>query len=200
MHIFQNFTSDLKLIWQDLLIQLQEASNNPKNPLRTLSLATQGPQGTDVRMIILRHFNPSQLCCTFYTDFRAKKNQDIQKQPQVTLLAYNTDSKRQIRLYGHAEMYDEPTRAQQWKKLTDHSKTLYATESKPGSIHASRKQANQLSDLKNAQQNFMSYKIHIHKIEDLQLTSSPIKRTAFQITRDSDAQQVDCILAQYLTP
>ena len=200
MSIYYNFAPDLKHIWQDLLVQLKQATSNPTNPLRTLSLATRGSQGTDVRMVILRNFDVSLLHCTFYTDSRAKKNIHIQTEPYVTLLAYDATIRRQIRLYGIAKACDQHTRTQQWNQLTSQSKTLYATQSNPGSIHTSRIKANQLLDLDDAQDNFMSYRIYIHKIEDLQLISSPIQRTAFHINRVAHTHAIESIQGQYLTP
>ncbi len=66
-----------------------------------MTLATAGPGGRpSARVVLLKDIGPAGL--VFFTDYRSRKSQDLDANPQATVLFYWGELERQVRITGRA--------------------------------------------------------------------------------------------------
>jgi len=150
-------------IWKTLV----RATVDKKHPWRVVGFGTAGPQGPQVRSVILRGANPDECKLVFFTDGRSQKISDLAHDPRVALLFWNAKSNTQLRVCGMASTEASELIVNSfWLRIPDYARTDYATLSAPGSaIEASIPGL----ALETARNNFVVLNVHVERMEMLRL-------------------------------
>lgn len=91
-------------IWQ----HLHQATADKHHPFRTVAVATNGAQGPENRMMIMRQFEPSG-CVTLFTDSRTAKVAALAATAQAALLWWSPRHRLQVRMQVLLQALDEAT-------------------------------------------------------------------------------------------
>ena len=113
---------------------LAAATKDRAAPFRTVTLATVAAGGgPDVRIVVLRSFDPAGRRLSVHTDARSAKVAQIQAHPAVALLAWDPVRRLQLRLRGQASLRsgDAMTR-DAWEGLPGATRHLYRLRQVPG--------------------------------------------------------------------
>lgn len=135
-----------------------------KYPTRNAYLSTIRDQFPISRTVILRdvidEINP-----VFFTDSRSTKLDDILKNPNASVLFYNSKNLKQIRLEGQIKMITDHKLVEKYRqKALSISKKDYSTSSQPGSIIKNPDEVNYVDN-----DFFQGIYLEVSKIEFLKL-------------------------------
>ncbi|MHC2574693.1 pyridoxamine 5'-phosphate oxidase family protein [Rhizobium leguminosarum] len=99
-----------------------------------IQLATVSNTGSPgLRTVILRDANFDEATVTFITDIRSTKIKEIRRDPRVSAIAYDLESRVQIKLVGTAAIVeDEDTRRAMWQRLRPHTRKQFERDLPPG--------------------------------------------------------------------
>lgn len=99
-----------------------------------VQLATIGDTGfPGLRTVILRDANFDQATVSFVTDNRSTKVKEIRRDPRVSAIAYDLESRVQIKLVDTAAIVeDEDTRRAMWQRLRPHTRKQFESDLPPG--------------------------------------------------------------------
>lgn len=119
-------------IFDDCKKQLTAALKHKKHAFRFFTLATRNLNGnSNLRTVVLRHFDREQLHFTIFTDARSKKVKELKENSNAQLLFY--DSKRMIQLIFKVKMIEIDYDDSIYNSLPDSSKKDYSSIQIPGS-------------------------------------------------------------------
>ncbi|UVD55707.1 pyridoxamine 5'-phosphate oxidase family protein [Rhizobium sp. Pop5] len=119
----------LGLIW-DRLRSMADGSA----PSAAIQLATVSSTGSpSLRTVILREANFDEATISFITDIRSTKVGDVRRDPRVSAISYDLESRVQIKLVGTAAVVDEEAARQaMWQRLRPHTREEFERELPPG--------------------------------------------------------------------
>ncbi|HEX4856259.1 MAG TPA: pyridoxamine 5'-phosphate oxidase family protein [Limnobacter sp.] len=170
-------------IWKTLV----RATVDKKHPWRVVGFATAGPNGPQVRSVILRGASESERQLVFYTDRRSQKIVDLALDARVSLLFWNSRSNSQLRVTGVAAEETDPERvAQLWERIPEYSRKDYATLSAPGQVLQDSETG---YDMGNARNNFVVLKVEVQSMELLVLQREGHFRIGLEL--DAEAHWVE---------
>jgi hypothetical protein len=125
---FRDLTGIMDALWR----RLEEGAQVADSPARNLSLATSGPDGAAVRLVVLRGADRATASLTFYTHAHSGKIAHLERTPKAQLLLWDPASNFQARLSAHITM--TPGTKQIWETLTRGARLNYATDPLPGTL------------------------------------------------------------------
>jgi pyridoxamine 5'-phosphate oxidase len=101
----------------------------------TPTIATIGTDGRPrLRIVVLRAFDPAQVILRFNTDTRSEKWAELQRDPRISLHAYDPGAKVQLRIDGLASLHRDDEMAQaSWDASRSFSRACYGVLPGPGS-------------------------------------------------------------------
>jgi pyridoxamine 5'-phosphate oxidase len=153
-------------IWKTLV----RATVDKKHPWRVVGFSTAGPEGPQVRSVILRAVNTAKHQLVFYTDSRSKKIADIAYEPRVALLFWNPRSNTQLRVCGIAAAETSELIVNGlWERIPEYARKDYATLSAPGEPFVNDSLA---YDFDAARSNFVVLNVRVTSFELLRLDRS----------------------------
>lgn len=170
-------------IWKTLV----RATVDKKHPWRVVGFGTSGPNGPQVRSVILRGASIAERKLMFFTDSRSQKMADIAHDNRVALLFWNPRNNTQLRVCGNAAPEaSELIVNSHWERIPDHARKDYATLSAPGTaLHTALAGI----ELASARDNFSVIKVVVEKMELLQLSRDGHVRVA--LSPDATGAWVD---------
>lgn len=167
-------------IWKTLV----RATVDKKHPWRVVGFSTAGPNGPQVRSVILRSVKPAERQLVFFTDSRSQKMVDIAHDARVALLFWNARSNTQLRVCGNAlPEASELIVNSHWERIPEYARKDYATLSAPGTALDS---ASSGFDFSAARSNFVVLNVIVQQIELLQLDREGHVRLAFVPSLNGD--------------
>jgi pyridoxine/pyridoxamine 5'-phosphate oxidase len=176
LNIMQTLEQVQQHIWQ----QLTDAQKNKQHPFRLGAFATVGQNGTSLRTVVVRKVIPEETVLWLYTDFRSPKVQEIQNNPNISWLFYDSTKQIQIRLHGNAEILRSTmTNHYIWNNLPEYSKSDYLTQQAPGSTMTDNPKV-EIKDTDDSK-NFCIIKTKIETMDWLQLNRSKHSRAKFEL-------------------
>ncbi len=100
----------------------------------TPTIATLGLDGRPrLRTVVLRAFDPEQCVLRFNTDIRSEKWAELQRDPRISLHAYDPGAKVQLRIDGTASLHcDDPIAQAAWDASRSFSRACYGVMPGPG--------------------------------------------------------------------
>jgi hypothetical protein len=119
----------LEGIWK----MLDRGVSNYRDPFHWPVLGTTGPEGPELRCVILREFSRSDRLLVCHTDARAAKVQEIAKFSNVSWLFYHPQKRIQLRIAGPATLHaDDEFADRQWAASRLPSRLNYGAIEPPG--------------------------------------------------------------------
>ncbi len=129
MHRFSSLDTVRQRIWH----RLEAAATEPGHPLRVLPFGTEQGGAPHLRMVVLRDADADERVLAFHTDRRSQKVADIRDRERVAWLAWDPDTKEQIRLQGTASIHlDDAIADEMWAAESPRSLDVYVREAAPG--------------------------------------------------------------------
>ena len=126
--------NDIDKIYEEIWSRLKIGKKDRNSEFHQCYVASAGNEFPSVRTVVLRHVNKDQLTIGFHTDIRSNKINNINDNPNVTVLLYSHDKKIQIQIKGTAEINNQNERTSEvWKNIRSFSKKCYIVEQAPGS-------------------------------------------------------------------
>lgn len=177
-------------VWQELGQAVQQRDHE----WRQLVLATHDDGGPDARTVVLREVQSARRVLTLYSDTRARKVQQIERDPRATVVCWSPRLGWQVRLRCRAEVATDGLNVTaRWARLR-HSTAAqdYLSVSAPGSALPALAVADGPSDPLMAGCNrahFAVLSLHVESVDWLELHPQGHRRALF------DAQG-----AQWLVP
>ena len=118
-----------KLVWEEL----EKAPADRSHPFRLLNLGTQMEEQVKQRYVVLRDVTGNNKFIVF-TDYRSAKVEQLQQNPQASLLAYHPEEKFQVQVDVHCILHhQDPFCQAYWKSIPEALKKAYTSRLAPGS-------------------------------------------------------------------
>ena len=118
-------------IAQDISDRLQQAASDRRSPMHTPVVATCD---ADVRVMVLRVYDPASRTLRFHTDIRAPKCAAIGEGSPVGVLFYDRDAKIQLRARGAGRIeHRTPAADAAWEESSTYARRCYLGEG-PGAV------------------------------------------------------------------
>lgn len=157
---------------------INDAVSTKKNPLKTVCLSTTGINGfPESRIVVLRNVNKETKTIEIHTDSRSEKYQQLISNPNSSLLFYDPENLRQIRMLAFAKTYHQNEVALQvLNTLSVLAKNLYGLDTHPGTEGKIdiQKSANYVEE--NSKKHFVVIRLKILSIDFLELNREFHKR------------------------
>lgn len=120
-------------VWQGL----NQASTSSASPWRLPVLATADTAGPHARTIVLRSVDVAARVLMFHTDVRSPKVGQLQTEPRVSLVFYDSATQVQLCVRGLATIHtNDLTADQQWRGTPPSSRRAYLAPEPPGTLSA----------------------------------------------------------------
>lgn len=121
------------VILEHIWAMLSQGVNQASDPFHTPVLGTSSAGGCNLRTVVLREVETAERLLLCHTDARSPKFHEIQKNPQVSWLFYNSQEKVQLRIAGIATLHTHDARAdRQWCASKLSSRRCYCAITGPG--------------------------------------------------------------------
>ena len=199
-----NHYDDLDLIYNEIWTSLIRGKKDSKSEFHQCYVSTHSDDYPSLRTVVLRHADKDNLTISFHTDIRSNKINNINDNPNVTVLLYSHDKKIQIQIKGTAEINNQNHRTNEvWKNIRSFSKKCYIVEQAPGSksdvplsgyLPEHEKALPDDEILNNGYKNFALIDINVEKLEWLYLHRYGHRRALFEIKNKEIKNK------QWLTP
>ncbi len=169
---------------------LVHGSQTPGDAFYTGTLGTQSVKGVEVRTVVLREVDTLQKILFCYSDKRAAKVQEIQHNPSVSFLFWDSERKIQLRLSGMATVHSTDELAQwHWQQTSPSNRRSYMAIPAPSSLQPeptsglpdsldTREPTQQESE--KGRDNFAVIAIHVHHLDYLHLAKGGHRRAMFR--------------------
>lgn len=121
--------------WHKLIsATTKQSDGQAESGFRTMTVATNTPNGADARMVVLRQVDPVHRYVWFHTDARAEKVIQLEAFPRATLLFWDEKSQIQLRLVSETRLHtDDYVADEHWENVWVGSRKMYLSELVPGS-------------------------------------------------------------------
>ncbi len=192
----------LKFAWQMVGRGVQDR----RSAFHTPVLATQGADGPQARVLVLRALDAALRSLTFHTDTRSAKLPELASDSRVAVTFYDAARKVQLRLNGVASVHANNTLShQRWAASRPSSLRCYlgaqpgavspeATSGLPAQVEGREPERHELAV---AEPHFAVLQIAVQRLEWLHLHSRGQRRALF--TWAEDGEQSRCAM-QWLNP
>ena len=128
----QRFTS-LETVEERVWQRLTAAATEPGHPYRTLAFGTVKSTRPRLRTVVLRGADTGDRRLAFHTDRRSEKVEEIGENDEIAWLAWDPESREQVRLWGTASVHvDDETAQSMWESEDPSSLRVYLQQSAPG--------------------------------------------------------------------
>lgn len=122
--------SSLDTIAADIARRLGEAARNRRSAMHTPAVATAD---ADVRVMVLRAFDPESWTLRFHTDLRSPKVATLAASSRVGAVFYDPADRVQIRVRGEGRIESEGARADAaWQQASAFARRCYLATAAPG--------------------------------------------------------------------
>ena len=184
----QNFMNDKsKTIFASLWANLLEATTERNHPWRNIQLSTVSNEQAFSRTVVLRTINKDRRSIECHTDLRSPKVMHIENNSRILWLAYDSESKIQIRCFATAKVKHKNSLANsRWATLHSNSQLTYANKHAPSSQLSSYNELKKNTLLKTefnanrAFENFAVIESQVHTIDYLSLKEKAHVRLKFK--------------------
>jgi pyridoxamine 5'-phosphate oxidase len=181
---YNNLTATLAYVWQ----LLHRACADRHAGFHTPVLATQGADGPQTRVLVLRAVDQAARSVLFYTDARSAKLHALAHDARVALNFYDAARKVQLRTRGTAHLHTQDTLANtHWNTATLTARRCYLGAA-PGQLSdaptsglpaALEGRAPTLEEVLPGRAHFAVLQVVLHEIEWLHVHSTGHRRARF---------------------
>lgn len=171
---------DLAILAGRIFERLERAYLFPADPWRLPVLATVDDRGPDARTVVLRDVGVDATELIFFSDHRALKVAQIQRNPRVALVFYDPVNSVQLRVHGSAELLLKAHRKEDyWGRLTEIQRGNYRTLRAPGEA-IERPESGVESGPGDGWEQFAVFRVAAHQLDWLWLARSGHRRAQFK--------------------
>lgn len=172
---------------------LARGAADRRSPMRTIAIATVDAHGQpSVRTVVVRAVDPQAWCIRFHTDARARKVDELLRQPSVAVLAYHAPAKIQLRLTGRARVLSGDDASPIWAGVTRHGRECYRVAKAPGEPIASPVDGAVM--LADGREQFRAIEVDVATVEWLYLAAAGHRRARYR--RDASGH----VAGEWLVP
>lgn len=178
----------LDAILPDIALRLANAVRDRRSPMHTPAVATAD---ADVRVMVLRHFDPAHWTLRFHTDLRSPKVAALAADPRAGVVLYDPAARLQVRMQGLGRIEAAGARADAaWQAASNFARRCYLATAAPGTsvgaatsglpdwAEGARPDEDQLLP---ARQNFALLVVTVRDIDWLHLAHDGHRRARFTI-------------------
>lgn len=190
----QNF----KAVWQRTFEELQMAVTSAKHPWHLITVASISDGLPDARIVVLRGCylaeKTQHTILSFHTDYRSPKIQQFQANPEIFLLFYDAQTKRQLRVHAKCTVrYKDEVTQKRWVNAADSSRRCYLVHPSPSMPMETRETTLPKAYLKTVPtieqaaegyDNFCVIECTLQKIDILQLNAQGGERCLIEFADD----------------
>lgn len=125
-NVFDNLNGTLDTVWA----LMEEGVRDPSSPARVLAMATQGTEGPEQRMVVLRRADRPSSEIEIHTDTATAKIRALQDTPCASFLLWHSTLRLQARLKVQTQLITgDLTR---WNEMPPTAHRLYGGQPQPG--------------------------------------------------------------------
>ncbi len=161
-------------ILEDIFLELKKAAWEVRHPYRYFCLSSVEDNRPKQRMVVFRGILENVI--SIYTDIRTPKVVHFKRNPNASVLLYDSEKMKQIVLLGKVEIVEEYN-ALVWDSIGPKAKKDYTTLLAPGTVIGSSKDV--LYDMEKV--NFCILKFTFNTIEYLEITRPNHIRIKFNL-------------------
>ncbi len=181
---FITIDNTLAEVWELVWKQLRSAPSDRSHPFRLLNLGTQMEEQVRQRYVVLRDVTGNNKFIIF-TDLRSAKVEQLQQNPQASLLAYHPEEKFQVQVDVHCILHHQDSFCQAyWKSIPEPLKKAYTSRLAPGSTIPHPSAAHDWIGTIN-EQYFCVLEFTPLRVEVLQLVGLAHLRAEFDLSREN---------------
>lgn len=171
-----NAIPSLVPVREEVVKLLRDAVSKDGNAFRAAAVATTDPDGLpQVRIMILRSFDPARMHLTVFTDGRSPKIRELTASPNIQLLCYDPGQRIQLRISGKVEIHQEDDLCDSlWAALPEYGRGDYLSRQPPGEQIAHP--GDSWADKTLGGQNFTVLRVVIQSIDWLRLSGQGHRR------------------------
>lgn len=115
--------------WQ----MLRAGCDSGSHPFHLPAVASSGPDGVELRTVVLRRAEEEKRLLGFHTDVRSAKWQSLRLQPQMQWLFYSAPDRVQLRIRASAQLHQQDTIAREaWDNSPVRCRRVYMGDEIPG--------------------------------------------------------------------
>lgn len=197
-----DLAATLKFAWQMVGRGVQDR----RSAFHTPVLATQGADGPQARVLVLRAADTALRSLTFHTDTRSAKLSELASDSRVAVTFYDAARKVQLRLNGVASVHtNDALSHQRWAASRPSSLRCYLGVQPGAASHAPTSglpaqvegREPELHELVIAEQNFAVLQVAVQRLEWLHLHTRGQRRALFSWA--DGGTQSNCTM-QWLNP
>ncbi|MFL3027789.1 MAG: pyridoxamine 5'-phosphate oxidase family protein [Candidatus Neomarinimicrobiota bacterium] len=166
-------------------LNLENGIRSAKHDYHSFILSTVRNNKPQLRTVILRDFNKTDLYLSFHTDLRSKKITDLKKNNTVGVLFYDRKRRVQLRISGVSKIVtDNHLIKSTWDKMSSDSKKCYLHQYPPSKV-LNNGEINKVKDEQDTNldnlglERFCKIKIIIKKLDWLNLKHDGHKRIQY---------------------
>ncbi|MEM0946270.1 MAG: pyridoxamine 5'-phosphate oxidase family protein [Pseudomonadota bacterium] len=126
----ESLSATRELAWRRLLA----APNERTCPFRTPALCTNGTNGPEARLLVLRAVKDNPLTLVFHTDAASGKVTQLKTDPRAAFLFWDPIAGLQVRI--RATIAQRPGTAEEWSKIPQTAQQAYGGTPPPGTVMA----------------------------------------------------------------
>ena len=182
-----NFYNNLSNVEKKVVELFTHGANLKQSDFHTPTLSTISQKNIpNARTIILRDFFHPAWQLLFHSDKRSKKNYEIKKISNLSLVFYDKKEKIQLRVIGKGKILKNYNNS--WQKLSTFSKYNYASYKDPGETSefpTSGINDEFKNDPNKSFKNFSTILVNINLIDWLYLSNLGNRRAEIKINRKS---------------
>ncbi len=118
-----------KNCWQ----MLRAGRDSGSHPFHLPAVASAGPEGVELRTVVLRRAEEEQRLLGFHTDVRSAKWQSLRHQPMMQWLFYSASDRIQLRIRAIAQLHHQDAMAREaWENSPVRCRRVYMGDEMPG--------------------------------------------------------------------
>ena len=186
-----DLAATLKFAWQMVGRGVQDR----RSAFHTPVLATQGADGPQARVLVLRAADAAQRGLTFHTDTRSAKLPELASDSRVAVTFYDAARKVQLRLNGVASVHANDALSHQRWAASRHSSLRCYLGAQPGAASSTptsglpaqvEGREPELHELVIAEPNFAVLQVAVQRLEWLHLHTRGQRRALFSWAGDGE--------------
>ena len=131
--VMENGTPTLEDWFTSIWKRLESAKHRPRDPWRTPTFATAGPDGhPEARVVVLRQASLSDRQLEVHTDEASMKVASLRSNSSIAFCFWDHKRRLQLRLSGTALLHVGTDAATTWDALGQSAKRIYRVSPPPG--------------------------------------------------------------------
>lgn len=166
--------ADLRSLEAHVWERLKDGARDADDPFRLVTLATQGANGPEVRIVGLRRADRALAEVEVHSDLRTAKVAALRRDSRAALLLWDADARVQLRL--GLDMRVVRADPERWARVPGSARLNYGTDPAPGTAIAAPEVLRRTPEMER----FVALVGQVLRIDMLSLAHDPHRRAVFE--------------------